>query len=97
MNLARHVPPGMKYALGRVGLFVLVAVPVVVLTPGWWNFFLKLMLAFVISAALGYVLLRRWRTEMADQLQTTMTRRAEQKERLRSALAGEDEPSDPAP
>jgi Protein of unknown function (DUF4229) len=83
--------PGLKYGLGRIGLFVVIAIPLVLLTPASMNFYVKLMIAFVVSAVLGYTVLRRWREELADHLQTTMSRRAAEKERLRAALAGEDE------
>ena len=82
--------PGLKYALGRVGLFVVIAVPLVLLTPDDMNFFLKLMIAFVLSAVLGIVLLRRLRAGVAEQVQASMVKRAAEKERLRAALAGED-------
>ncbi|MEV6366420.1 DUF4229 domain-containing protein [Micromonospora sp. WP24] len=80
-----------KYTLGRLGLFV------VVLAALWLvdiNVFLKLMLALVFSAALSFFLLKGWRDEMAEEMAGASQRRREEKERLRSALAGEDEPSE---
>ncbi|TDC26353.1 DUF4229 domain-containing protein [Micromonospora sp. 15K316] len=80
-----------KYTLGRIGLFVLV------LAALWLvdiNVFLKLMLALVFSAALSFFLLKGWRDEMAEEMAGAAQRRREEKERLRSALAGEDESSE---
>jgi hypothetical protein len=87
------VAPGIKYAVARVGLFVVIAIPLVLFTPKDMNFFLKLMIAAAASAALGIVLLRQWRGEVVTQLETSMAKRAAEKERLRAALAGEPEPS----
>lgn len=83
--------PVVKYSLGRLGIFVVVAVPLLLVLPREMNFFLKLLLAFAISAVLGFVLLRQWREEVAQRLDSGARRRSEQKERLRAALAGEDE------
>jgi type II secretory pathway component PulJ len=55
------------------------------------NLFLKLMIALILSAVLSFALLRRWRDEVAEQLSASSRRRVEQKEKLRTALAGEDE------
>ncbi|MFE9691634.1 DUF4229 domain-containing protein [Micromonospora sp. NPDC005806] len=78
-----------KYTLGRIGLFV------GVLAALWFvdmNPFLRLMLALVFSAALSFFLLRGWRDEMAGEMSEASERRRAEKERLRSALAGEDQP-----
>ncbi|MEV4117715.1 DUF4229 domain-containing protein [Micromonospora sp. NPDC049645] len=78
----------LKYTLGRIGLFVAVL-------AGLWlidmNVFLKLMLALVFSAALSFFLLRGWRDEMAAEIAEAAERRRTEKERLRSALAGDDQ------
>ena len=77
-----------KYTLGRIGLFV------GVLAALWFvemNMFLRLMLALVFSAALSFFLLRGWRDEMAGEMAEAAERRRVEKERLRSALAGEDQ------
>jgi hypothetical protein len=86
------VNPGLKYTLGRIGLFVLCAVPALLLFPESMNSLLKLMIALVVSAALSFFLLRGWRDEVAEQLRGSARLRGEQKERLRSALAGDDAP-----
>ena len=85
--------PGMKYALGRLAIFVLCAVPAVVLLPDV-NPALKLLVALLLSAVLSYFLLRQWRDEVAEQMSVNARRRIEEKERLRSALAGDDDPAD---
>ncbi len=81
--------PAVKYTLGRIGLFALVALA---LWPIDMNVFLKLMLALLFSAAVSFFLLRKWRDEMAEQLGSASQRRRAEKDRLRSALAGEDQP-----
>ncbi|RZU72762.1 uncharacterized protein DUF4229 [Micromonospora kangleipakensis] len=83
-----------KYTLGRIGLFV------GVLAALWFvemNMFLRLMLALVFSAALSFFLLRGWRDEMAGEMAESAERRRAEKERLRSALAGEDQPAEGEP
>lgn len=80
-----------KYTLGRIGLFV------GVLAALWFvemNMFLRLMLALVFSAALSFFLLKGWRDEMAGEMAEASERRRAEKERLRSALAGEDQPAE---
>ncbi|MGH3737152.1 MAG: DUF4229 domain-containing protein [Micromonosporaceae bacterium] len=81
-----------KYTLGRLVLFALVAVG---LLPVGLDLLVTLMVALVVSMALSYVLLRRWREEFAEQIAQGARRRREQKDQLRAALAGEDE--DPGP
>lgn len=83
----------LKYTLGRIGLFLVVFAA---LLPVPANLFLKLMLAVLISAGLAYLLLRGWRDEMAAGLAGAAQRRKADKERLRAALAG-DEEDPPAP
>jgi hypothetical protein len=80
--------PTLKYTLGRIGLFLAV---LLVLWPVDLNVFVKLMLAVVFSAALAFFLLRRWRDEMVGRLATSAERRKGDRDRLRSALAGDDE------
>ena len=81
--------PTVKYTLARIGLFL---VALMGLLPIRMDFFLKLMLAVIFSAALSFLLLRGWRDEMAQQLAEGVQRRRVEKERLRAALAGEDQP-----
>jgi Protein of unknown function (DUF4229) len=82
--------PTVKYTLGRVGLFVACALA---LLPTPLNLFLKLMIALVVSFALQFLVLRRWRQEMIGQVDQAMARRKQEKEQLRAALAGEDDDS----
>ena len=84
--------PALKYTLGRVGLFVLCAVA---LLPVPLNIWVKLMIAVVASFALQFVLLRRWRQEMIGQVDAAMARRRQEKEKLRSALAGDEDGDQP--
>ncbi|MEV0396638.1 DUF4229 domain-containing protein [Polymorphospora rubra] len=86
--------PGVKYTLGRLGLFLAVAL---VLWPVPLNLFVKLMLAVIISAALAFFLLRGLRDQMAEQLSDNVTRRRTEKEKLRSALAGDDQAAGTTP
>jgi Protein of unknown function (DUF4229) len=84
------VNPTVKYTLARFGLFaaaaaVFLAIPVPV------DVLVKLMAAVLVSALLSYTLLRRLREAMSVQLAGTMRRRAEQRDRLRTALAGDDD------
>ncbi|MBB5478605.1 DUF4229 domain-containing protein [Micromonospora parathelypteridis] len=82
----------LKYTLGRIGLFVAVL-------AGLWlvdmDVFLKLILALAFSAALSFLLLRGWRDEMAEEMASAAERRRTEKERLRSALAGDDPNQNP--
>ena len=84
--------PALKYTLGRVGLFVLCAVA---LLPVPLNIWVKLMIAVVASFALQFVLLRKWRQEMIGQVDAAMARRRQEKEKLRSALAGDEDGDQP--
>jgi hypothetical protein len=77
-----------KYTLARIGLFLAVFGA---LLPVPMNLFLKLMAAVLVSAGLAFLLLRGWRDEMAESLAAASARRKAEKERLRSALAGEDD------
>ncbi|NBE82668.1 DUF4229 domain-containing protein [Micromonospora rubida] len=83
-----------KYTLGRIGLF---AVVFVALWPVGMNIFLQLMLALAFSATLSFFLLRGWRDEMAGEMSEAAERRRAEKERLRSALAGDDQPAEGGP
>ncbi|MEH0971887.1 DUF4229 domain-containing protein [Micromonospora sp. CPCC 205546] len=83
-----------KYTLGRIGLFV------AVLAALWLvelNIFIKLMVALAFSAALSFFLMKGWRDEMAEEMATAAERRRAEKERLRSALAGEDQDPETPP
>jgi hypothetical protein len=89
--------PMLKYTLGRVGIFVGCAVLALVLLPRDMNVLLKLLIALVASAVASFFLLRPWADELAERMSANTRRRRDEKERLRAALAGEDEPSAPPP
>jgi mannitol-specific phosphotransferase system IIBC component len=82
------VNPAIKYTLARLGLFV--AVLLLLLPIPALDILLKLMIAVLVSAVASWFLLRRMRDQVADRLEQTMERRREEKEKLRTALAGED-------
>jgi hypothetical protein len=82
------VSPLVKFTLGRLGLF---AVVFVLLLPLPLNVLVKAMIALLVSFVLSYFLLAEWRNQMGEQLAGAATRRAEEKERLRAALAGDEE------
>lgn len=79
--------PAVKYTLGRLGMFAAVFLA---LLPVPMNLLIKLMVALVASAAFSFLLLRKWRDEMAEQLAAVARRRGAEKERLRAALAGDE-------
>ena len=85
--------PAMKYTLGRLGLFLgvlLVLWPVPGLSP-----LMKLLVALVVSFALSWFLLRRWRDELSASVAARVERRRSERDRLRAALAGDDQPEPP--
>jgi hypothetical protein len=82
--------PTAKFTLGRIGLFLLVALA---LWPVPVTLLVKLMIAIVASTILQFVVLRRWRAEMIDYIDQSVSRRRQEKEKLRSALAGDDLPN----
>jgi membrane protein implicated in regulation of membrane protease activity len=80
--------PAIKYTLGRVGLFVIVLGALSFLPL---NFLVAGMIAIVVSAVASYFLLAKWRNEMNEQLAGLATRRSAEKQRLRAALAGDED------
>ncbi|HLL64770.1 MAG TPA: DUF4229 domain-containing protein [Micromonosporaceae bacterium] len=84
--------PVVKYTLARFGLFILVAA-VLIAVPVPIHLLIKLALAIVISAALSLFLLRGLRDQVMAHWAGVAAERAARKERLRAALAGDDEPS----
>jgi hypothetical protein len=77
--------PGVKYTLGRFGVFVVIFAVLLVVPM---NMLLRLIVAIFASAAVSYFVLRRWRAELTDQMAGSMERRRAEKDRLREALAG---------
>jgi hypothetical protein len=80
--------PTLKYTLGRMGILVVVFAA---LWPVPMNLLVKLMIAVVASAGFSFFLLKKWRDEMAEQLSSVASRRSAEKQRLRAALAGDEE------
>ncbi|MBM2617947.1 DUF4229 domain-containing protein [Actinoplanes sp. LDG1-06] len=80
--------PAIKYTLGRIGLFVIV---LGALSFAPLNLLVAGMIAIVVSAVASYFLLAKWRNEMNEQLAGAVTRRKAEKDRLRAALAGDEE------
>ena len=80
--------PIVKYTLGRLGLFLVVFVATL---PLPLNILVKAMIALVVSAVLSRLLLTRWLEEVSERLGASAARRAAEKQRLRSALAGDEE------
>ena len=78
-----------KYTLSRVLLFIAC---LAALVPVPLNLWVKLMIAVVVSFALQFVLLRKWRQEMIGEVDQAVARRRRDKQRLRAALAGDDGP-----
>ena len=85
--------PAVKYTLGRIGIFVVCLIPAVFLFPNV-DLFLKLLGALLVSAVASFFLLRPLRDEVAQRLSDNARRRIDQKERLRSALSGDDTTED---
>ncbi|MBO0871354.1 MAG: DUF4229 domain-containing protein [Micromonosporaceae bacterium] len=81
--------PVAKYTLGRLGLFVVVAALLLVL-PLPIDPLLKVGVAMLVAFGLQFVVLRKWRAEMINQVDVSMADRRERKQRLRAALAGEE-------
>jgi hypothetical protein len=82
--------PMLKYTLARLGLFIAIAAVMLVL-PIELNVFIRLAIALMASAILSFFLLRKLRDDVAEYLAAASRGRAERKERLRSALAGDDQ------
>ncbi|MPZ26918.1 MAG: DUF4229 domain-containing protein [Micromonosporaceae bacterium] len=87
--------PLVKYTLGRLGLFL--AVFLVLWPVPALSLLVKLLVALLASFGLSWFLLRGWRDELAANLAEKVERRRVEKERLRGALAGDDDPNLPPP
>lgn len=81
--------PLVRYSLARLGLFLATAA-VLVLAPAPVSLLPRLAVALLVAAVLSYVLLRGARERANADLADRARRRAEHKERLRQAMAGED-------
>jgi hypothetical protein len=85
----KSLNPVVKYTLARILIFA-VCVAMVSL-PADMNLFLKLIVALIVSSIASFFLLRRLRDQVAERLSMNSRRRLDEKERLRAALAGDDE------
>jgi hypothetical protein len=77
-----------KYTLARVGMWVVLTV---LLNLILHDAFLSALIAAVATVPASFFLLRKWRNEVAATLETSISKRRAEKEKLRSALAGDDE------
>lgn len=77
-----------KYTLARVGIFVVVALA---LMPLVHDLLLAMVISAVVTAVVALFVLRKWRDEVAATLTHSMTARRVEKEKLRAALAGDDD------
>lgn len=80
--------PTLKYLLARVGLFLAVGA---VLWPTGLDPLVIAMAALLASFLLSFFLLRRWRVEMLEKVDSRISHRREEKSKLRAELAGEDD------
>jgi len=88
-----RVPPATKYTLARIGLFLLAAA---LAWPLPVDLLLRLLIAAVVSSVASWFLLNRWRGEMGATIEKSMAARKAEKEKLRAALAGDDDPNAPS-
>jgi hypothetical protein len=80
-----------KYTAGRIVLFAAFFAAL------WFvdlDIFVKLIVALLLSAVASFFLLGRWRDEMAVDLAGRADKRKAERQRLRAALAGDDERPD---
>lgn len=80
--------PAFKYGLGRLGVF---AVCAAILWPFTLNPLVKLMIALLASMILSIFVLKKWRDQASEAIGGAVARRREEKERMRAALAGDDD------
>lgn len=84
----------LKYFLARLGIFLLCAVPALLLLPADMDNLLKILIAFVVSAAISYFVLRDWAEQAGESLLERRRRKKDERARLRATLEGND-PDDP--
>jgi hypothetical protein len=87
--MSTRISPAITYTAGRFALFLVVGG--VLYLVGFRNFVLVL-LALAISMPLSYVVLRRQREAFALQVAGRLEHRREEKDKLRAALRGDDQP-----
>ncbi len=83
-----RLSPMVKYTLARIGMFVVLAyvLDLIIRNP-----LLAMLISAVVTAVASYFVLSKWRNEVAATLETSITARRAEKEKLRSALAGDDD------
>lgn len=81
--------PAAKYTLGRLGLFLIVFVALLPVTQ--LHILVRAMVALLVSAVAAFFLLRAWRDQAAEQIAGAAARRRAERERLRTALAGQED------
>lgn len=84
---------GVMYGFARLGLFILCAVPAILLLPSDWDLLLRLLIGAVVSAVLSFVLLTRLRDRVSESMVAGRERKEAEKAKLRSALAGDEDRS----
>ena len=82
-----RLPPMVKYTLARIGMWVVLSAA---LTLFIHDLILAMLISAVVTAIAGWFLLKKWRDEVAATLETSMTTRRAEKQKLRAALAGDD-------
>jgi hypothetical protein len=85
---------GWLYTVGRFACFL--AVAALLRLIGIRNVWVLMLAALLLSAPLSFVLMRRVRLAWASRIDQTFTRRKAQKDKLRAALRGDDEPAAPS-
>ena len=81
--------PVLRYTIWRLAIFIACAVPAMLFLPAL-DPLLRLMIAVLASAGISYVALRGLRDEVSQRLAQGAQRRAEERARLRTALAGDE-------
>lgn len=82
-----------KYFLARLGIFLLCAVPALLLLPAEMDGLLKILIAFVVSAAISYFVLRDWAERAGESMVASRQRKKAERARLREALEGDEKPA----
>jgi len=82
--------PVVRYTIWRLAIFVACAVPAMLFLPAL-DPLVRIMIAVLVSAGVSYVALRGLRDEVSQRLAQGAQRRAEERARLRTALAGDEQ------
>jgi uncharacterized membrane protein len=87
-RLVDRVHPAVLYTAARLGVFVVIAALLFLVGFRSW---ILVLVALALSAPVSYFLLRNQRDAYAERIEGRISKRRAEKERLRSALAGDDE------